>query len=708
MRKFKWDSNIPKYLKKAKQPAGSPASAELNRARKNITRQAMLAGLTVVLTIVILFAMTSAWYTNIVQTSGLMFQAEPWGFDGDIIVDTTPIMAAPGDDGLVSLQVKNESDSISAISVNVSKTGMDEEMKKRLFFYVDTHLNRNGETMERVYLNAYEGYTYTVFDQGWLTLTDTVSNAPQIKWEWVYDVLGYYVLGQPMEVEVTDEETQEKTKVTRMSVKEYLRPIEYDFDEATTVFGTDDEGNPTMEIKTVDGTVDLETFLVLLSMKDGYKDTINVNAAKQYPEGYYPVDVDEDGYGVYAFLCNYGQIEAHTKWDTALGQFAYDYAKNPGNYKKEDAMKRLQHVVTLTISAQKNETSVVNVSTLDGLKNALVGTDADVIQLSSDITIPTGTTLTIPANTRVMVDLNNKSIKNDNGVNVPAIEAKPGSSLTLTNGTVAYEGTTTGKVIGVQTTGAEVVMSNMTLTGFNYGINVVDQATDNQLDSRVHLKRCTVDAPVYGVFISGNGANSEQKSQLIIEDSTLRSDAIVITGSGNDIQSGTDIQIIDSKIFNNVDADGNDNVIAENIKVGAAIYHPQKNSTLTISGSTIVGYTGIALKGGTANIVDSKIHGNGDFTKPEANGSGFTDTGDAIYIETTYGNEIGLFISGEKTSVTHRDDETLCLRVFGEYTTNVQVQIEGGTFTDELKTDYIKEGYEQNDEKTVVAKPATQ
>lgn len=701
MRKFKWDSNIPKYLKKAKQSAGSPASAELNKAKKNITRQAMLAGLTVVLTIVILFAMTSAWYTNIVQTSGLMFQAEPWGFDGEIIVDETPIMAAPGDDGLVRLQVQNKSDSISAISVNVSKTGMGEEMKKRLFFYVDTHLNRNGETMERVYLNAYEGYTYTVFDQGWLTLTDTVSNAPQIKWEWVYDVLGYYVLAQRDTVEKDD-----GTEVDIMTVKEYLRPIEYDFDEATTVFGNDKDGNLTIDIKTVDGTIDLDTFLVQLSLKDGYEGSIDVK--QKYNDGYYPVDVDENGYGVYAFLCNYGQIQLHTKWDTDLGQFAYNYAKNPDAYAPETVKERLQHVATLTISAQKNETSVVNVSTLDGLKNALVGSDADVIQLSSDITIPAGTTLTIPADARVMVDLNNKSIKNGNGANVPAIEAKPGSSLTLTNGTVAYEGTATGKVIGVQTTGAEVIMSNVSMTGFNYGINVVDQAADNQLDSRVHLKACTVDSPVYAVFISGNGTNSEQKSQLIIEDSTLRSDTIVITGSGNDIQSGTDIQIINSKIYNNVNADGNDNVIAENIKVGAAIYHPQKNSTLTISNSTIVGYTGIALKGGTANIVDSKIHGNGDFTEPEANGSGFTDTGDAIYIETTYGNEIGLFISGEKTSVTHRDDETQCLRVFREHTTNVMVQIEGGTFDDTLDSAYIKEGYKQDSDNAVVAKPATQ
>ncbi|MDO4651150.1 MAG: hypothetical protein Q4B26_21125, partial [Eubacteriales bacterium] len=214
MLKFKRNKKpVPKYLKQNKAPSGktnaagkrypagkkpqpgSHSPADLQVVQKNITRQAILAGLTVVLTIVILFAMTSAWYTNIVQTSGLVFEAESWGFDGEIKVGNDPdkpIMASPGEQGLVPVVVNNKSDSISAISINVSKNTMDEEMKKRLYLYVDTHMNRDGETMERVYLNNYESYTYTVFSKSNLTLTEEVSNAPQLKWQWVYDVLGYY------------------------------------------------------------------------------------------------------------------------------------------------------------------------------------------------------------------------------------------------------------------------------------------------------------------------------------------------------------------------------------------------------------------------------------------------------------------------------------------------------------------------------------
>jgi len=233
-------------------------NAALSRAQKNIYRQAALAVLTLVLTMVIVFAMTSAWYTNIVQTSGLVFEAESWGFDGEIQIQDTPIVAAPGDEGIVSLTVSNDSDTITAVSVNISKAAMAQKLQKRLFFYVDTQHTRNNETMERVYLNNQESYTYTLFSQGKLTLTEEVHNAPQIKWHWVYDVLGYYVKGNL--VELVDGKL--------ITVSEFLRPIEYDYDKATMDFET-------MTLKTVDGTLTPEQFLVELSKTDGYENQIN-------------------------------------------------------------------------------------------------------------------------------------------------------------------------------------------------------------------------------------------------------------------------------------------------------------------------------------------------------------------------------------------------------------------------------------------------
>lgn len=659
-----------------------------------------------VLTIVIVFAMTSAWYTNIVQTSGLVFEAEAWGFDGTIKVNEEPIKAAPGDDGIVYLTVVNNSDAISAISVNVSKDEMNEEMQRRLFFYVDTHMNRNGETMERVYLNKYEGYTYNVFSKGQLTLTEQVNNAPVIKWEWVYDVLGYYVLAQPYQIETVDQIENEDGKITeeivtttQMSIKEYLRPIEYDFDEATTVIKNDGE-SVSVDISTVDGYTHPEVFLQQLSKRDGYEGEIEHEDKVSFGN-YYAVDVDENGYGVYAYLCNYSEIKMATAYDTMLGELADKKAQGVALTYEDGAL--LTSTATLTLSAQKNEGNVINVNTLGALRTAIDLDTTSIIQLSSNITIAEGETLTIPADSQVMVDLNGHTLTNMDGT---AVKAEPGSSLTLINGTITnntQEATEdSAKTYGIYATGAEVVMSHVNVDNFQYGIYVGDQEKNNELDSRVYMVDCAIDAEFYAVFISGNGVLSEQKSQLIIEKSKLSSNGIVITGSGDASGNGrwgTDIQIISSTII----AGKNE---ADEVQ-GSGIYHPQKNSTLTVYSSTVEGYNGITIKGGTVSIMNSTVTGTGKYNEPNFEGNGFTDTGDAVYIETNYGYEIALEI-GLGSVLEHKYNNTYSLQVYEKNATNVSVKIESGTFDEEQPEEYLVEGSEQSitEENKVVVIPS--
>ena len=678
MWKFKRNSKqVPKYLKRNSAPSGkysaapkhaapgSKAQADLDRARKNITRQAMLAGLTVVLTIVILFAMTSAWYTNIVQTSSLVFEAESWGFDGEITVDDKKIIAAPGDVGVVGLEVKNTSQNISAISLNATKTGMDEEMQKRLFLYVDTHMNRDDETMDRVYLNSREGYTYTVFANGTLTLTEKISNAPQLKWQWVYDVLGYYVLAQSEMI--TDENGKEVQKTT---VQEYLRPIEYDYDEATT---------------TVDGTRSPEAFLQQLSLTDGYQGQIRPE--EKTADGYYPVAVDkETGYGVYAYLCNYTEIQKATEYDTNLGILAYQQSEENGQENQQNATqeKLPNSVMTLMISAQKNESKAVNVTSMDSLQQAITQTKADVIQLSDDIAIPADKTLTIPANSRTMLDLNGKTITchSDRG-----IDALSGSSLTMINGDLVGPGTDT-KTYGIYTTGAEVVMSGVNVKNFQYGVFMGDNVQDNPLDSRVHMVGCTVDAGNYAVFINGNGLQSAQRTQLIIEDSTVTSGGIALTSNGSADRSGTDIQILNSTVKAH-ETEGN-------TARGHGIYHPQKEGTMRIVDSTVSGYCGIVIKGGEVYIENSQVEATGAYQEAEVSKSGFTDTGDAVYVENGFGYDIYLEISGSETVLHRHATESKSLHVFPQDAANVSVKIHAGQFDEQQPKEYIADTSIQN------------
>lgn len=688
-----------KYIKNRRQNRISEKTSVpsgIEKARKRIYRQAALTVLTILLTVLILFAMTSAWYTNVVQTSGLTFEAESWGFDGQITVGDEAIPAAPGDSGIIDLTVANAGDSVSAISVNVSKSAMAEEMRQRLFFYVDTRVIRNGEVMDRVYLNRYEGYTYNVFNNSQLTLTEEIGNAPVIKWEWVYDVLGYYVIGQPYDVSAAVENETEDTESTdgtdtsntsdsvKMEIREYLRPITYDFDAATMVVNTDGE-TVTLELETVDGVQTPEQFLAELFKADGY--TGEEVKAPVYGN-YYPVDVDENGHGVYAYLCNYAEIQTATQYDTELGELARQKASGV-DLGDDEAL--LRHTATLQLAAQKEESTVIALATMGALQDAIMLGTADVIRLTGDVVVPEETTLEIPTNRRVTVDLNGHKLVNMYGT---AITAQPGSSLTLTNGMLQQDTDVTdaGTTYGIRAIGAEVVMSDVMIEDFQIGIYGGDNAAENQMDSRIHIMDSEITVDNCAVFLSGNGLVSTQKSMLIIERSTLSSHNMVISGNGDSSGNGrwgTDIQIINSKILG-TETEGSD-------LRSVGIYQPQKNSTLMIKDSVVDGCTGIALKGGSVQIVDSRIIGHGIYEAPSMEDSGFTNTGDAIYVETGYSYEIQLRISGDETSLEHvaaaenTEEGSRSLRVFEANSPYVLVEIEGGVYDESLTDTWLAE-----------------
>lgn len=664
-------NNVPKYLKKHKnEPARDANSAALNKAKKNIYWQAGLAMVTIVLTIVIAFAMTSAWYTNIVQTSGLVFEAEAWGFEGNIKVNNDPIVAGPGDDGVIHLEVENDSENLIAVGVNISKARMAEEMQQRLYFYVDTQQTRNGETMDRVYLNNQEGYTYTLFSNGKLTLTEEMHNGAQLKWQWVYDVLGYYVYG----TEVTDPDGE-----TTVNIAEYLRPIEYNYDEATTTFATDENGVPSMALETVDGKTSVNKFLVNFSKTDGYEGTIDTS--KKLDSGFYPVavktDADDNRYGVYAYLCNYAEIQMANQVDTALGQAA------------AEGENKQQYEAQLTISAQKNKNNVVNVTSLAGVYAAMELGEADVIQLSSNITVPSEESLTIAKGQRVMLDLNGYTITSENTKN--AIKVAEGGALTMINGIV--DGTEAGTSNGIYAVGAEVMLSDVDIVGCNVGLRVTDDNGTEARDSKVHLLNCEIEANSYGIIVKGNGSDSEHLTQVIVEGCKITTDSVGISGNGSSDQDGTDIQIINSTIEGRKQDDEKNNLIT------TGIYHPQANGKLTVYKSKISAYTGIAIKGGSVSVVDSTVEGFGEKQEAELKNSGCADTGDGIYIEANYSGDILLEISGGSKITSVNSDS---LQVLEDDKPNVTVKIYSGVFDEAQPVTYIAEGSEQKDSTVTV------
>ena len=214
----------------------------------------LLAMAAVVMAVVMLFAMTAAWYKNVVQTSGLLFHVDQWGLESSVNIQDELIGAAPGDSGKIEMSVENTSDGIISVDLGVSKGDLYNDladMRKRLFFYIDDMAYRGGEHTPRVYLNSMETYSYTVLPEHNLILGNN-GNASPLMWEWVFDVLGYYFLGT-----VTTE--------SKAVVSEYLRPVEYTLDKATFRDGV---------LTTVDGATTPAAFIADLSDEDGYEGTV--------------------------------------------------------------------------------------------------------------------------------------------------------------------------------------------------------------------------------------------------------------------------------------------------------------------------------------------------------------------------------------------------------------------------------------------------
>ena len=161
-----------------------------------------------------------------------------------------------------------------------------------------------------------------------------------------------------------------------------------------------------------------------------------------------------------------------------------------------------------------------------------------------------------------------------------------------------------------------------------------------------------------------------------------------IVGNGSDNRVGTDIQVLNSTVKSK----------------GAGIYHPQRDSTLTVYNSTVEGYTGIAIKGGYLEVISSEITGSGEAYEGELEGSnsGSATTGDAIYIENNYEkNSISVVIREEEnsgtaelksTTVTSEKDHAV--RIFDETRKNVKITIYGGTFSGivEINDEWLAEG----------------
>jgi len=189
------------------------------------------------------------------------------------------------------------------------------------------------------------------------------------------------------------------------------------------------------------------------------------------------------------------------------------------------------------------------------------------------------------------------------------------------------------------------------------------------------LVGCSFDTEEETIMLRGNGPVTGQKTQLIVENCSISSGYIGIMGNGSDSSTGnwgTDIQILNSTVSGR----------------WAGVFQPQKDSTLTITDSAISGYTGLAVKGGTVKVSGGSVTGTGDIAyAPAMEGSGFTDTADAVYVDGSYNYGISLEIYGN-TVVSSGSGKALQVFKPNQLAT-VDVTVFAGVFSSEVEDEYI-------------------
>lgn len=624
----------------------------VSEAKKRIYKQAGLALTAILVTVALLFAMSTAWYSNVLEAGSLTFQAEKWELNADHVSSNGNVVAQPGARGILPVSYKNTSDSIVNAYVNVSKEQMDVPLQKRIYFYTETPYTvgsgENAETVARRYLTNSTAAPYTVLSMGQLTMSDDFCTVDTpIYWEWVYDLLGYYVRLEP-------------TNDGSVIEKEYLRPIVYDYDKATF----DENGN----LATVDGK-HMDHFLQDITAEDGYLNKFvesNITTDSKTGTKYYTVDNDNQktlGYYTAIRLLTKQEIAEANLWDTEHAGASFNNVK-------------------ITITGETANVDMINVGTTEDLTKALRSENGGYIRLSGNLELTEN--IIVSAKKPVILDLNGATLTGS-AAGGDLFTVGKGRELTVINGTIKNSaGNKT--LFGVNN--GKLTVSNVTATAegeSQWGIYIQDNhgTTAQDGDSIVYITHSTISTGQPTVMVIGNNTTTAQKTRCVIENSTLTSGYVTVCGNGQTVSGGTAIEIKDSIITGKY----------------AAVYHPQDNSTLHAENSTFTGNTGIAVKGGTVYLDNCVVTGRAEAALAGSfNNNGFTDTGAAVYLEAGYERDnIAVYITGENSRITAAKQQALLLYHDAKdtKTRKARIAISGGTYSSNVK-DYLADAHFQS------------
>ncbi len=626
------------------QVASEETEAEV--LKKGVIRKGVLTGAILILTVVMLFAMTAAWYSNVIQTTGLIFKVNQWGLDSNVNINSELTNAAPGEHGTIDVDVYNSSDGIIDVSFNVGKASLVNsavDMRKRLYFYIEDTVTSNGETTEKTYLNSIEKHTYTILPKQTFSLGSKGEDVALV-WEWVYDVLGYYFYGTV-------------TSATSAQVTEYLRPIVYDFESATFENG---------RLATVDGKTSVQQFINDITKNDGYSGSGATAVTDKDGKTYYRISADQNGLGVWVYCCSLSEIEYENVVDTSLGN--------------EQALLR-RFETNLNVLAEQKKLTAVDVGTAEDFVAALTDDSHNMIVLTNDIQLDTKVTVT--NSLEKIVDLGEFTVSTDLLDNL--IVTQEGSALTMMNGTLKGSAEHAGALIN--TVGSNVAFSGVTITDVTDAIWIADQKSVAH-DTRMNIIDCKIECRDSGVFIKGNGSVTEGYTYLTVENTEIVSTGYYgIVGNGSVLTAGnygTNITVKNSRIT----------------APFAAIYHPQSYSSMLIDGSYLSGATPLAVKGGTVTVNNTEIEGMqfSDEDKatyidpvPTVQMSGFSSTGAALYVETGYDRPCEVILTGDCKLTSYYSKAIL---LFENTDPDYKITVYGGSYSSSV-SEFVASGHSE-------------
>lgn len=234
------------------------------------------------------------------------------------------------------------------------------------------------------------------------------------------------------------------------------------------------------------------------------------------------------------------------------------------------------------------------------------------------------------------------------------------ASVTMDGGSVTAGAEVAMGVLGVPD-GSTVDISDGTIayTGSN-----VKNAVQLENEITATISGGTITSTANGVYV-GNFSNPiDGKKTLNVTGGTITADNVGI-GSNGTAQEDIEINISGGSVT------GGD----------TALYSPNETEVVNISGGTLTGGNGITVKGGQVNVSgDATITADGAAAAAGWNVSGFDVTGDAVYMEDSYGYGPIVTISGG----TVESDNGFALRYFADDANQNPatgyIEVTGGSF----------------------------